>query len=167
MRKVSELKDFFHYDPLTGMFRWKKHRCKKFVGQIAGCRSKHGYWLITLHDKKMLAHKAAWAISYGRWPHFDIDHRDLDKGNNRLKNLRPSNKSNNGANRPPQANNTSGFKGVYWHARGKKWMAQIKVRNKLVYGGLFASKQLAAKAYDLLAEKHFGAHARLNYRVAA
>ena len=163
----AKLREYFCYDPETGFFRWRKHRCKIFVGRVAGCRSEHGYWLLTLFDKKMLAHKVAWAITYGRWPEFDIDHEDLDKGNNRIKNLRRSNKSNNGANRPPQVNNTSGFKGVFWHEGARKWMVQIRVRNKLLYGGLFNKKQEAAKAYDVLAAKHFGLHARLNYREAA
>ena len=163
MNRATELKKYFYYNSETGVFTWKRHRCVTLVGKVAGCFSKpNGYWLLTLHNKKMLAHKAAWAIYYGYWPRFELDHRDLCKSNNKIKNLRRSNKSNNGANRPPQATNTSGYKGVFWHKRGQKWMAQVRCRNKLHYLGLFSSKVEAAKAYDAKAIVLFGAHARLN-----
>lgn len=168
MNRATELKQYFLYNPKTGSFRWKKHRCACFVGKKAGCLGRaNGYWLLSLHNKKILGHIAAWALSYGEWPRFHIDHKNLQKDDNRLSNLRPSNKSNNGANRPPQKNNTSGYKGVFWHIGGQKWMAQIRVRNKLCYLGLFDSKVAAAKAYDEKAIEAFGEHARCNLLEAA
>lgn len=160
MKRVDKYRSFFSYDPKTGIFRWKKHRSKPLIGRVAGCRGVHGYWLITLNDKKTVAHKVAWALHYGYWPRFDIDHRDLDKGNNRISNLRRSNKSNNGANRPMQKNNTSGYKGVYWSAAARKWMVQIKARNTFHYVGLFVDKKEAAQAYYAKAVELFGEHAR-------
>lgn len=160
---AKDIQKAFAYDPQAGIFRWKKHRTRKFVGKIAGFVSKQkGYWLLTLRDQKVLGHIAAWCCYYGKYPKTYLDHIDLDKNNNRISNLRLSSKSNNGANRPPQINNTSGYKGVFWSKAAKKWMVQIKIRNRLCYGGLFTSKIDAASRYDEMATRGFGEHARLN-----
>lgn len=164
---AERIREAFTYDPLTGIIRCRETDKYNRAGQIAGCLHKPtGYWFVSLDDVKIKGHQVAWACHYGVLPEFDIDHEDLDKANNKIKNLRPSNKSNNGANRPPQKNNTSGYKGVFWHKAASKWMVQIRVRNKLIYGGLFTSKDMAARHYDALAAKHFGEHARLNLEAA-
>jgi AP2 domain len=46
------------------------------------------------------------------------------------------------------SNNKSGFAGVYWHEKAKKWGVQIYVKNKKIYVGLFACNIEAAKAYN-------------------
>lgn len=164
---VERIREAFYYDPETGIIRWRATEKYNRGGQIAGCLHKAtGYWFVSLDDVKIKGHQVAWACYYGVLPDHDIDHEDLDKANNRIKNLRLSNKSNNGANRPPQKNNTSGYKGVFWHKVAGKWMVQIKVRDRLIYGGLFKIKKAAAQHYDALAKEHFGEHARLNLRAA-
>ena len=159
---VTQLRAAFAYDPETGLFRWKQHRTRRFVGQLAGCLVKVGYISLSLKNRKIRAHVAAWAIYYGRYPQFDLDHWDLNKANNRIKNLRRADKSKNGANRPPLVTNTSGFKGVFWHAGAQKWMAQIRLSNRSHYLGIFVDPEDAAKAYDTRAIEHFGAFARTN-----
>lgn len=160
---VRELRCRLDYNPETGVFIWLTNRNSTLIGMPAGCLHKPtGYWFLSIGDFKYKGHIAAWAHYYGYWPNFDIDHKDLYKVNNAIKNLRPSDKSNNGANRPPQKNNTSGYKGVFWHEVARKWMVQIRVRNQLIYGGLFENVVDAAKAYDQIALQNFGFHARLN-----
>jgi AP2 domain/HNH endonuclease len=161
---AKEVREAFVYDPLTGDFIWRTHRYKQYIGRKAGCLHKPtGYWFLTLKDVKIKGHIAAWMYVRGVAPKGDIDHKDLDKANNRIKNLRPSNKSNNGANRPPQKNNTSGYKGVFWKKDSKFWLAQIRARNKLHYIGIYKDREEAARAYDAAALKLFGSHARLNF----
>ncbi len=160
MSRVSDLREHFSYDPETGIIRWKKHKFSNLPGRIAGCRTPYGYWLLSFYHTRILGHVAAWAIYYGKWPRFEIDHHDLDKGNNRIGNLRRANKSKNGANRPKQKNNTSGFKGVFWSKAAQKWMVQIRARGTLYYVGLFEDKNEAAAAYHAKAEELFGEFAR-------
>jgi len=164
---AKRIQEAFAYDPATGIISWRKTDKYNRAGQIAGCLHKStGYWFVSLDGVKIKGHQVAWVCAYGILPAFDIDHEDLNKANNKIKNLRPSNKSNNGANRPPQKNNTSGYKGVFWHKAAGKWMVQIRVRGQVIYGGLFECKKMAAHHYDALAEKHFGEYACLNLELA-
>lgn len=51
-------------------------------------------------------------------------------------------------------NNTSGFNGVSWKEKNKKWQASII--------GIFEDKLEAARAYNKAALKYFGEFANLN-----
>ena len=46
------------------------------------------------------------------------------------------------------SNNTSGFRGVYWHKGIGKWVAKISVNTKQIPLGLFHTAIEAAKAYE-------------------
>jgi hypothetical protein len=91
-----------------------------------------------------------------------VDHRDNNGLNNRRSNLRWATHSQNLANRGPQRNNTSGFKGVTWVGSKRRWMAQIKVNQKRIGLGYFVIKEDAARAYNRAAKQHFGAYAYQN-----
>lgn len=45
-------------------------------------------------------------------------------------------------------NNTSGYRGVSYRKRNKKWEAKISINSKTMHLGLFSIPKLAAKAYD-------------------
>lgn len=92
-----------------------------------------------------------------------IDHKDGNGLNNQRNNLRPATYSQNAANRTKQINNTSGFKGVYWHKHASKWYARIQVNNKRINLGYFTNKIEAAKSYDKAASIYFGEFAKLNF----
>ena len=93
-----------------------------------------------------------------------IDHANRNTLDNRRHNLRPATGSQNGANRGPQANNTSGYKGVV-RVRGR-WRAQIKVNQRFHSLGHFPlteiGKMEAARTYNRAAIQHFGEFAVLN-----
>lgn len=91
-----------------------------------------------------------------------IDHINRNTLDNRKFNLRICNKSTNGMNRSRQINNKSGFKGVSYHKKGKKWAAQIVSNGQCHYLGLFTTKELAAVAYNEAAIKLHGEFAYLN-----
>jgi hypothetical protein len=77
-------------------------------------------------------------------------------------NLRLCNKAQNQENKGKLINNTSGYKGIYWHTIGKKWCVSIMVNGKKKHIGLFKTKELAALAYNEAAIKYHGEFARLN-----
>jgi hypothetical protein len=90
------------------------------------------------------------------------DHTNHDGRDNRKINLRICTNNENLRNRPKNCNNTSGFKGVSWHKRDKKWTAQIQVNFRLKFLGYFNDRVEAAKVYNRAAIKYFGEFANLN-----
>lgn len=94
----------------------------------------------------------------GDWPPDDVDHRDLNKANNKWTNLRLATRSQNVANGARRTDNRSGFKGVT--RRGNKWEARIRAGGLLHYLGLFETTEAAHEAYCAAAAKLHGEFAR-------
>jgi len=145
------------------------HTCAKWNATYAGrealtAKIGRGHLHGRIWSKAYLAHRVAWAIYYGEWPSGAIDHRDRDKSNNKIKNLRLGNKSQNSANREKQAGNCSSqYKGVCWSVTGKKWVSYINVNGKRKHLGSYDDEIEAAKSYDKAAKEAFGEYAGLNF----
>src|SRR5262249_32141337 len=113
----ERLKEVLFYSPKTGTFIWRvtlNPRGK--AGSVAGCKD-GAYWAIRIDRTLYDAHRLAWLYMTGEWPE-GIDHRDKDGINNRWKNLREADQSQNGANSRLRVNSATGYKGVYLR-RGK------------------------------------------------
>ena len=85
----------------------------------------------------------------------EVDHKDRNSLNNNVDNLRLGDDVLQGQNKGIQSNNTSGVKGVCWHKNGSKWVAYIKVENKLKNLGYFTSFKEAAEARNEAVRKYF------------
>ena len=92
-----------------------------------------------------------------------VDHINGNTLDNRLSNLRICSHAENLRNRGKTKTNRSGFKGVCWFKRDKKWHAQITVNYKRLHLGYFSDKKEAARVYDIAARKYFGRFAQLNF----
>lgn len=89
----------------------------------------------------------------------EVDHIDRDRLNNRKMNLRVCNHSENSRNLSRRKDNTSGFSGVIWDKRNKRWNARIQYNGKGIYLGNFIDID-QAKECRLAAEKeYFGEYA--------
>jgi len=93
-----------------------------------------------------------------------VDHINGDTLDNRKCNLRICTPSENSHNRKKSAFNTSGYKGVSWDKRNKKWRVMISCNNKQYYLGLFIDKIKAAKKYDIKAKELHKEFANLNFK---
>ena len=77
---------------------------------------------------------------------FETDHINKNKLDNRKCNLRTVTHSKNLMNTGLWENNTSGYKGISWYKRYKKWEAKICVNYKQIYLGRFKGLSDAIKA---------------------
>lgn len=98
----------------------------------------------------------------------DIDHINHNGLDNRRENLRFCTTAQNTHHQIKRDGHTSGFKGIYWNKRKKKWQAKIRLTangiSKQIFLGLFDSEIHGALAYDEAAKKYFGDFAELNFR---
>jgi len=78
----------------------------------------------------------------------EVDHINMDKLDNRRSNLRNVTSSQNKVLIPMLSTNTSGYRGVHWAEKLKKWIARISVNNKSIYLGCFKKVEDAVKAYN-------------------
>lgn len=91
-----------------------------------------------------------------------VDHINGNSLDNRKQNLRIANSSQNSRNIKPGKRNTSGYKGVSWSKKTKKWRAKIYCNKKYIHIGHFENKEDAAKAYNEAAKLYFKDFAYLN-----
>jgi len=153
---AQQARDLLNYNPDTGTLTWKGRgwRC----GQAAGGRGAHPYVRITIGGAAYLGHRLAWLIHHGFWPASGLDHIDGDPSNNRICNLRDVPHQVNAQNRRrPASINKSGFLGVHWSSKDRKWAASIGVLGKTKWLGLFSSPEEAHVAYlDAKRDTHRG-----------
>ena len=90
------------------------------------------------------------------------DHKNRNPLDKRRKNLRKCSNPENCCNRTLSRVNSSGFKGVCFHIKSKKWMANIKYNQKMIHLGGFDNPNDAAVAYDKKAVELFGEFAATN-----
>lgn len=160
MITAKELKELVSYDPETGDFFSRVRRHRLAPGDKCGSSDAHGYIVLIIHRTHYKAHRLAWLYMTGTWPEGQVDHKNLVKSDNRFENLRVASRSQNQHNKPRYRNNTSGFKGVYRHTQNGNWVARIKVGQKRLHIGSFATPEEAARAYQEAAKAHFGQFAR-------
>jgi len=177
---IEMLHRLLRYEPETGLLFWRE-RSPDLFRATPGRSSEHacanwnarysereafltsngeGYRVGRIFGQRLLAHRVIWALTHGAWPCDEVDHRDLDRANNRIQNLRVATSGQNKCNTPARRSGTSGCKGVTWNARRGKWMAQIAVKGRNKYLGLFDEKSGAAAAYAAASMSAHGEFAR-------
>lgn len=97
-------------------FHWYPHRDGKTYYAYAHTPKRDG------RDSVIKLHRLLTSAP----PNVLVDHRDGNGLNCQRYNMRFSNQSQNQQNRGVPKNNTSGYKGVCWDKRKRKWLSQIK-----------------------------------------
>ena len=116
------------------------------------------------HNEGKIVNVSLYRLIMNAPKNMQVDHINGDTLDDRKCNLRLCTASQNSQNRSKEKRNTSGFKGVSWDRRNKKWRAMIGHNNKMYYMGLFTDKIDAAKAYDQKAKELHGEFACLNFK---
>ena len=157
------------YDTIHDLFQyrdndlyWKEQPGSVDISKPAGnIDAITGYRRIKIKGKRYKAHRLIYQMFNEHWDITDtsqdnqIDHKDNDKLNNSIDNLRVATGSQQQQNTGKKKNNTSGTTGVIWHKRDKKWVVQVAVNKKYHYGGYFDNKEDAiTKATEMRDELH-------------
>lgn len=127
---------------------------ERWAGKLAGWLNPKGYRCIAIECKTYREHHIIWLIVHKEWPKDQIDHKNGNRKDNRILNLREATNSENHQNSKKKSTNTSGFTGVSWHKQMHKWVAYISVSERRISLGLFIDKKDAYAAY-LVAKKKY------------
>ena len=127
----------YTYDPDTG----KIYGTKGF--EIIG-KHKKGYILLR---NGLLGHHFAWYMTYDNVDFIELDHENRIRHDNRIDNLRISNRSEQGQNR-------SNVKGYSWNKTKNKYQSYIKLNGKKISLGYYHKEEEARQAYLLAKEKY-------------
>lgn len=148
---ADQLREYLDYDPATGEFR-RNNPKQRVLGSV----TKKGYVRITLQGQHMRAHRLAFLYMEGRWPKDLMDHINGDRSDNRWENLREANCCQNSRNRKLDCQNTTGFKGVVFCCRNKKYRSRIKINGVRKELGWFKTPEEAHAAYCQAAQEYHG-----------
>jgi hypothetical protein len=162
------LRTLLRYDPETGKLFWLERPLEMFPSKQSwrSWNSRHagseaftasdgqGYLQGSVLKKRTRAHRVVWAICNSTWPTGQIDHRNGNRSDNRICNLKVASPNENQRNKCQNKNNTSGFNGVVWNKRAKKWHSRIKLNGAFKHLGSFDEKQDAIEARMQANNKH-------------
>ena len=109
---------------------------------LKGSVNGQGYLVVDLYEnatKKMFRVHRLVADAFIENPNDKecVDHKDNNRTNNRLTNLRWATTKENSHNSKLSSGNTSNVKGVYFNKKAKKWHARIQIDGIHVHIGLF------------------------------
>ena len=157
----EQLNERFEYKDGNLIYKIKNKNAHGInIGDVVGTIDTKGYRVIKINKKVYKAHRLIWIYHNGDIEDgLFIDHIDRNPLNNKIENLRLATRSQNGSNATKNITNTSGYKGVSWHKRSKKWMASIKYNCKTINIGGFSTAELASEAYKVAAIKYKGDYA--------
>lgn len=119
MLTAERARELLEYDPATGVLRWRVSHGTMRAGAEAGhIHTATGYRRIKIDYRLYPAHRIAFLIMEGRWPHDQIDHEDHNGLNNRWKNLKETDNQGNGRNqRKPREDCVMKIRTNSWHYR--------------------------------------------------
>lgn len=161
----ARLREVLNYDPVTGCFTWLVNRRG---GARAGCRAGYAHpedhrVAIGVDGRLYRAYRLAWFYMTGEWPPvgYEVEHKDTNSLNDSWDNLRLATRSQNAANARRRAKNTTGFKGVTYDPRRKKYAGQIGYGRKTYFLGYHDTPEAAHVAYCREAKRLYGEYARV------
>lgn len=95
-----------------------------------GSIDKYGYLIIKIKGKQYKAHRIVWLLNYGNFPKKELDHINKNKLDNRIENLRESNRKEQNNNKDFKTNNKTNCIGIYIdNTKGLKKKYATKINN--------------------------------------
>lgn len=148
------LLQMFKYCTTTGSLKYRDDEARELI------ETDSGYLQVCIKGIKYRAHRVIFKMVTGREPQGLIDHRDLNRKNNRFENFREASDSQSSQHRSLSKRNTTGYKGVYLEKRSQRYVARITVNGARRELGYYPTAQEAHAAYCLAAIKDHKQFAR-------
>lgn len=133
----KEVKLLFTYN--DGELFWKNNRANnkvKLGSSACIFHKKSGRYRVCINSVRYNAHVVIFLYHFGYIPKI-IDHKDCDKTNNRIENLRECTTSENNCNQRKRKDNRSGIKGISIYNNLKCIHAQIQINGKKYHKHLY------------------------------
>lgn len=146
MLTEQRLKELLHYDIVSGVFTRKISRRSDRIGKTAGSPNEFGHMQIRLDGILYMAHRLAFLYVNGEWPTTNIDHINGNPGDNSFTNLRLATPKENQENVGLRVDNSSGYRGISWNVRERKWVARVQHHKVRFLIGKFDQLDIAVNA---------------------
>jgi hypothetical protein len=129
-------------------------KCSGILVRSLGGIDTNGYRIRVVSRKLFKSHRLIAMAFLPDWSaELTVDHRNGDKSDNRIENLRMLTHCQQlQAYAKPTKGATSKYRGVSWNKQSKRWVSQCQVNGKKVSLGYFDSEHDAALAYDTFIE---------------
>lgn len=132
-------RSYFYYNSETGLLYKQLDRDNSL-----GYKGNAGYLKYSWKQENHRVHRLIWIYMNGDiLSDYEIDHRNGNRLDNRISNLRLASRTDNNRNARIRVDNTSGIKGVSWNKTKDKWGVQISVNREIIRLGFYDTLQEA------------------------
>lgn len=151
-RASQLLKPNFESGELTWIYNYQR---PDLIGHRAGWMNE-GYWRVAIDGETYYCAQIIWLLAFGFLPCLTLDHKDTDKANDALTNLRLATKAQNAANSKLNARNVTGLKGVSLCKTTNRYRADICIAGIRKNLGRYNTPEEAHEAWFAAAIMAFG-----------
>lgn len=101
------------------------------AGDTAGWLTQGGYYRVGVNGTKVQAHVIVWEMHHGAVPEgYEVDHRDRNRANNLIDNLRVVTHTYNMHNVVAHADAACPERGLDWHNASQSWRGRVMLDGK-------------------------------------
>lgn len=153
----AELLKIVKFDNSIGKLVWIKNTYgHAHAGKPIGGLDGDGYYCVGIKRKKYRLCRIVWLYFYGEWPNGHMDHKDGDKTNDSLNNLRIVSIKENNINRKTSKKKRKYNLPKWVMPHGKKFRSIVRANGKMNRLGVFDTPSEAHKVASEFAKTQHG-----------
>ncbi len=155
--KFERLREVAEFSEHHGTLVWKVRKSQRVrIGEPMGGFDLDGYRTVGIDGKKYRVCRLVILYFTGKWPEGDVDHKDLNKANDRLDNLRVVSKYENNLNRRSSKMERKHNLPKWVMPHGRKFRAFVRVEGMVHKLGSFDTPEEAHAVAEKFARENHG-----------